>query len=177
MHSIPDLVARTWDTGALDAVWISDITYLRADEGWVYLRGVRDDCSRRVIGWAMDPVQTSSLVERALRTAYILRGGGPAGVVFHADRGTQYTSAQLNDVGTGFGIRQSGGRAGVCWERHAGILLVHPEDRVLRPAPPGNQARGDPGNRSLDRGVLQPRPAPLSPATPHPRTRTTPQYE
>jgi putative transposase len=36
VHSIPDLVARKWDTGALDAVWISDITYLRTDEGWVY---------------------------------------------------------------------------------------------------------------------------------------------
>lgn len=48
--------------------------------------------------------------------AYILRGGGPDGVVFHADRGTQYTSAQLNDVCTGLGIRQSVGRTGVCWD-------------------------------------------------------------
>ena len=116
VHSIPDLVARKWDTGALDAVWISDITYLRTDEGWVYLCAVRDACSRRVLGWAMDSVQTTALVERALRMAYILRGGGPAGVVFHADRGTQYTSAQLNDVCTGLGIRQSVGRTGVCWD-------------------------------------------------------------
>jgi putative transposase len=116
VHSIPDLVARKWDTGALDVVWISDITYLRTHEGWVYLCAVRDACSRRVIGWAMDSVQTSSLVERALRMAYILRGGGPGGVVFHADRGTQYTSAQLNDVCTGLGIRQSVGRTGVCWD-------------------------------------------------------------
>lgn len=116
VHSIPDLVARKWDTGALDAVWISDITYLRTDEGWVYLCAVRDACSRRVIGWAMDSVQTSALVERALRMAYVLRGGGPAGVVFHADRGTQYTSAQLNAVCAGLGIQQSVGRTGVCWD-------------------------------------------------------------
>lgn len=70
----------------LDAVWI---------EGWGYLCAVRDACSRRVIGWAMDSTQTTSLVERALRMAYIPRGGGPAGVVFHADRSTQYTSSQL----------------------------------------------------------------------------------
>jgi putative transposase len=112
----PDLVARKWDTGALDAVWISDITYLRTGEGWVYLCAVRDACSRRVIGWAMDSTQTTALVERALRMAYILRGGGPAGVVFHVDRGTQYTSAQLNDVCSGLGIRQSVGRTGVCWD-------------------------------------------------------------
>src|SRR6478736_8844756 len=116
VHSIPDLVARKWDTGTLDAVWISDITYLRTGEGWVYLCAVRDACSRRVIGWAMDSVQTASLVERALRMAYVLRGGGPAGVVFHADRGTQYTSSQLNGVCSGLGIRQSVGRTGVCWD-------------------------------------------------------------
>jgi putative transposase len=81
----------------------------------VYLCAVRDVCSCRVIGWAMDSVQTSSLVERALRMAYVLRGGGPAGVVFHADRGTQYTSAQLNDVCVGLGIMQSVARTGVCW--------------------------------------------------------------
>lgn len=116
VHSIPDLVARKWDTGVLDAVWISDITYLHTGEGWVYLCAVRDGCSRRVIGWAMDSTQTASLVEQALRMAYILRGGGPAGVVFHADRGTQYTSTQLNDVCAGLGIRQSVGRTGVCWD-------------------------------------------------------------
>jgi transposase InsO family protein len=103
VHSIPDLVARKWDTGVLDAVWISDITYLRTGEGWVYLCAVRDGCSRRVIGWAMDSAQTARLVERALRMAYVLRG-------------TQYTSTQLNDVCDRLGIRQSVGRTGVCWD-------------------------------------------------------------
>lgn len=122
VHSIPDLVARKWDTGALDAVLISDITYLRTGEEWLYLCAVRDACSRRVIGWAMDSTQTTSLVERALRMAYILRGGGPEGAVFHADRGTQYTSTQLNDVCTGLGIRQSVGRTGVCWDCQSGLV-------------------------------------------------------
>lgn len=114
------------DTGALDAVWISDITYLRTDEGWVYWCAVRDACSRRAIGWAVDTVQTSNLVEWALRMAYILRGGGPDGAVCHADRGTQCTSGQLNDVCTGLGTHQSVGRTGVCWDcpRNAGIILV-----------------------------------------------------
>ena len=116
VHSIPDLVARKWDTGALDTVWISDITYLRTDEGWVYLCAVRDACSRRLIGWAMDSVPTGALGERALRMAYTLRGGGPVGVVFQADRGTQYTSTQLNDICTELGIRQSVGRTGLCWD-------------------------------------------------------------
>lgn len=107
----------------------------------------------------MDSTQTTSLMERALRMAFILRRGGPAGVVFHADRGTQYTSTQLNDVCAGLGIRQSVGRTGVCWDN--AMQLGHPESRVLRPPALSNQTGRDPGHRTLDRGVLQLRPAPL----------------
>jgi len=87
------------------------MTYLRTGEGWVYLCAVRDACSRRVIRWAMDSTQTTGLVERALRMAYILGDDGPDGVVFHADRGTQYTSAQLNNVCAGPSIDTQRGPA------------------------------------------------------------------
>ena len=53
-------------------MWISDITYLRTWEGFVYLCVIRDGCSRRVLGWAMDDRQDSDLVERALRMAHTL---------------------------------------------------------------------------------------------------------
>lgn len=56
-HSIPDRVQRVWDTGRLNTVWISDITYLRTGEGWLYRCVVRDGCSRQVLGWAMDTHQ------------------------------------------------------------------------------------------------------------------------
>ncbi|GAA4373795.1 IS3 family transposase [Paeniglutamicibacter cryotolerans] len=113
-HHLPDLVKRTWDRGRLDAVWISDIIYLRTREGWLYLCAVRDGCSRRVLGWAMDSVQTTDLVERALRMAYTLRGTVPADVVFHADRGAQFTSTQLWETARELGVLQSVGRTGVC---------------------------------------------------------------
>lgn len=115
-HSIPDLVERGWDTGRLNAVWIMDITYLRTNEGWVYLCAVRDACSRRVIGWAMDQTHTSTLVERALRMAQVLRGELPHDEVFHADRGTQYTSAQLAEACAALQVRQAVGRTGTCWD-------------------------------------------------------------
>lgn len=115
-HAIPDRVKRVYDTGELNRVWISDITYLRTGEGWLYLCAVRDGCSRRVLGWAMDSTQTTDLVERALRMSHILRGEVPNGLVFHADRGTQFTSDQLYQVCRELGIDQSMGRTGVCFD-------------------------------------------------------------
>ena len=113
-YHLPDRVHRQWDQGALDKVWISDITYLRTNEGWLYLCAVRDGCSRRVLGWALDSVQNTDLVERALRMAKTLRGEqAPGQVVFHADRGAQFTSAQLHDVAVELDLLQSVGRTGV----------------------------------------------------------------
>ena len=94
-HHIPDLVKRVWDRGELDAVWISDITYLRTWEGFVYLCVIRDGCSRRVIGWAMADRQNSDLVERALRMAHTLREMVPDDVIFHADKGAVVTSCPV----------------------------------------------------------------------------------
>lgn len=115
-YHLPYLVHRKWDRGRLEAIWISDITYLRTREGWLYLCAVRDGYSRRVLGWAMDSVQNTDLVERALRMAHMLRGELPADVVFHADRGAQFTSTQLWEASKELGILQSVGRTGVCWD-------------------------------------------------------------
>ncbi|QMV84751.1 IS3 family transposase [Corynebacterium hindlerae] len=114
--TLPDLVKRAFDAGELNRVWLSDITYLRTGEGWLYLCAVRDGHSRRVIGWAMDRTQSADLVERALRMAHTLRGEVPDGVVFHADRGSQFTSDQLWQVCQELGIAQSVGRTGVCFD-------------------------------------------------------------
>ncbi|OFT86559.1 transposase [Corynebacterium sp. HMSC29G08] len=114
--TLPDLVRRMFDAGELNRVWMSDITYLRTGEGWLYLCVIRDGHSRRVLGWAMDSVQDTSLVERALRMAYTLRGEVADGLVFHADRGSQFTSEQIWDVCRDLGIAQSVGRTGVCFD-------------------------------------------------------------
>lgn len=113
----PDLVERTFDTGRLDAVWISDITYLATGQGWLYLAVVRDACSRRVIGWAIEDHQRASLVVDALTMAVAARGGDlPAQVVFHADRGSQYTSAEVADFADTHGLACSVGKTGICWD-------------------------------------------------------------
>lgn len=116
LQPVHDLVGRHFDHGILNAVWLSDITYLDTDEGWLYLCAVRDGCSRRVLGWAVDDHMRADLVEAALRMAVTLRGQLPKQVIFHADRGTQYTSAQIADTAVELGLLRSMGRTGVCWD-------------------------------------------------------------
>ena len=110
---VPDF--PIYSNGTKPGTLQSDITYLRTGEGWLYLCADRDGHSRRVLGWAMDRVQDTSLVERALRMAHTLRGDVPDGLVFHADRGMQFTSEKLWEVCRNLGIAQSVGRTGVCF--------------------------------------------------------------
>lgn len=112
----PDRVNRVFDTGQLDRVWISDITYLSTDEGWLYLAVVRDACSRRVLGWAIEDHMRAELVEAALAMAVTLRGELPGKVIFHADRGSQYTSSAVARFAETNGLLCSSGRTGVCWD-------------------------------------------------------------
>ncbi len=111
-----DLVDRQWDTGVLDRVWTSDMTYLPTGQGWVYLCAVRDGCSRRVIGWAMADYMRTSLVTDALDMAVAFRDQRPAKVIFHADRGTHFTSTQMAQYADLHGLACSVGRTGVCWD-------------------------------------------------------------
>lgn len=115
-HRPKDLVERRFDRGELNAVWTSDITYLDTGEGWLYLCAVRDGCSRRAIGWAIEDHMRTDLVESALSMAVAMRRTRPGHVIFHADRGTQYTSGQLARFARRHRLVQSVGRTGVCWD-------------------------------------------------------------
>ena len=73
---------------ARNQVWITDITYLRTQEGWLYLAAILDAWSRRVLGWASAPTLHASLVLSALSVALDARRP-PSGVLFHSNRGSQ----------------------------------------------------------------------------------------
>ncbi|WP_420893269.1 IS3 family transposase [Rathayibacter rathayi] len=111
-----DAVKREWDTGALNQVWVGDITYLRTWEGWLYLATVIDAHSRRVVGWAIADHMRADLVEDALKMAITLRGQLPPEVIFHSDRGTQYASEQIEIFACDNGLKRSMGLTGVCWD-------------------------------------------------------------
>ena len=108
---------RRFDTGALNRVWTSDITYLRTGEGWLYLCAVRDGCSRRVIGWAIDEHLRADLVTSAVAMAVAMRGGLVDTVTLHADQGcTPADSWPGSPIGKTWRVRSG---VPVC----AGIML------------------------------------------------------
>jgi transposase InsO family protein len=112
-----DLVRRAFGPGTVevDRLWCSDVSYVRTWEGWMYLATVIDVASRRVVGWAMADHMRSELVCDALQMGIERRRPDP-GLIFHSDRGSQYTSAQFTELLKRHGIRQSLSRPGQCWD-------------------------------------------------------------
>lgn len=78
---------------AINQVWHTDITYIATGEGWLYLAGVMDGFSKRIVGYAMDDNMKTALVIQALRSA-IHRRKTAEGLIHHSDKGAQYTSYQ-----------------------------------------------------------------------------------
>jgi transposase InsO family protein len=109
----PDLLARDFTAERPDTRWVGDITYLRAGSSWLYLATVVDLYSRRLVGWSLADHLRAGLVCDALTAAVATRGGtGVDGVVFHADHGTQYTSAVFAEVCATHKVVQSMGTIG-----------------------------------------------------------------
>jgi putative transposase len=87
-----NVLNRAFDCDAPNQVWVTDITYVRTYEGWLFLAVVMDLYSRQVVGWATRPTMTCDLVLQALLAAVWKRKPGP-GVLVHSDQGSQFTSA------------------------------------------------------------------------------------
>ncbi|WP_216352526.1 IS3 family transposase [Aquaspirillum sp. LM1] len=117
-HTLPvaeNLLNRKFNPKALNQAWASDITYIRTRSGWLYLAVVMDLCSRRVIGWAMEPHMRAELVCRALTMAQGQRNPA-AGVLLHSDRGSQYASAEYQALLKKHKMVCSMSRKGNCWD-------------------------------------------------------------
>nr|WP_246600940.1 IS3 family transposase [Skermania piniformis] len=112
----PDRVGRSFDRGRLDAVWTSDITYLTCGEGDAYWCAIRDEHSRRVLGWSLAEHMRTELVTAAVEAAVTVRGGSVTGTILHSDRGSRYTSHDMAKACSGHGLRRSMGATGICWD-------------------------------------------------------------
>jgi len=98
-----------------DEVWVTDITYLPTTEGWLYLAGVMDLYSRKIVGWSMQETLETCLPLRALKMALRQRGH-PLNVLHHSDRGGQYASLEYREALALNKLNPSMSRKGNCYD-------------------------------------------------------------
>ena len=117
-HSLPiyeNVLNRDFSAPLPNQKWVSDITYIWTQEGWLYLCTFMDLCSRSIIGWSMGPRINKALVCDALMMA-LWRRGFPKGVIVHSDRGSQYASKKYRKLLKVHGLIGSMSRKGNCWD-------------------------------------------------------------
>ena len=115
MADIPDHLERDFTSEVPRAKLVSDITYVRTWEGWLYVALVIDCFSRAIVGWAMDDNYKTPLIVDAARMA-ARNLDLPAGAILHSDRGSNYTSDEYAKVLKELGLKQSVGRTGICFD-------------------------------------------------------------
>jgi putative transposase len=105
----PNILEHYGPISGPDEVWVADITYIRVEEGWVYLAAILDLYSRKIVGWSMSSRIDTSLTKTALRRALKARR---APQLHHSDRGSQYASDAYQKDLKAYGITPSMSRSG-----------------------------------------------------------------
>ena len=113
-----NVLDRQFDAAAADRKWVVDITYVPTAEGWLYLAGVMDLCSRKIVGWSMADHMGTGLVSDALGMA-VARRCPAAGLLHHSDRGSQYASDDYLHLLASHGMAVSMSGRGQCWDNAA----------------------------------------------------------
>ncbi len=109
----PNLIQRCFQTTGPNLVWVSDITYIRTIEGWLYLAAVMDLYSRKVVGWSLAENMEVGMVKDALLMAIGRRKPG-TGLIHHSDRGVQYACQEYRRLLQAHGITSSMSGSGDC---------------------------------------------------------------
>jgi putative transposase len=115
LPTAPNILNRNFTVLHPNRVWVSDISYLRTKEGWLYLAVILDLYSRKIVGWSMQKRITADLVEEALNLAVQYRKPSK-GLILHSDRGTQYASNSYQKLLKDNNITCSMSRKGNCWD-------------------------------------------------------------
>jgi len=114
----PNLLQQDFEAERMNEKWVTDITYISTDEGWLYLAVVLDLYSRMIVGWSISERMTAVLVCDALKMA-LWRRKRPAGVIVHSDRGAQYGSYEYQGWLTQYGLICSMSNKGDCFDNAA----------------------------------------------------------
>jgi len=110
-----NLLDRDFSVETPDQVWVSDITYIPTEEGWLYLAAVKDLFQKKIVGWSMGERITKELAISALEMA-ISRRQPPAGLIHHSDRGSQYASGDYQQKLSDHGMLCSMSKKGDPWD-------------------------------------------------------------
>ena len=89
-----NLLKQRFQASAPSQVWLTDITYIPTDEGWLYLAGHKDVCTRKIVGYAVGPRMTKYLINQSLFHAVATKRPAP-GLIHHSDRGSQYCARRI----------------------------------------------------------------------------------
>lgn len=119
----PNLLAQDFTASRPNEKWVADITYVDTAEGWVYLALVMDLFARPIVGWSMADHMEAVLVEDALKMALARRVPAP-GLLHHSDRGSQYTSSQVQALLASHHVQVSMSRVGNCYDNAAMESLI-----------------------------------------------------
>ena len=119
-----DLIQQDFKADEPNEAWVSDISYIPTQEGWVYCAMILDLFSRKIIGLSIEARITADLVLGALRQALTHRCP-PAGVVHHSDRGSQYTSRALKLLADNYGVQLSMGRVANAYDNAVAESFFH----------------------------------------------------
>lgn len=111
----PNLLGQRFEAKAPNQVWLSDITYIPTEEGWLYLAGHKDLFTGEVVGYAMAERMTRALVSQSLIRAVTLKRPGK-GLIHHSDRGSQYCSYDYRKILEQFGMKASMSGKGNCYD-------------------------------------------------------------
>jgi len=111
----PNVLERNFTMTTPNEAWVSDITYVWTDEGWLYLAGIKDLFNGELVGYAMNEQMTRALVMQALFSAVSAKRPGK-GLILHSDRGSQYCSHDYQKLLKQFGMIASMSRTGDCWD-------------------------------------------------------------
>jgi len=111
----PNLLHQQFHTTGPNRVWLSDITFIEREKGWVYLTTIEDMWSRRIVGYAITDHLRAEAVIEALQMALRRREIAP-GLIFHSDRGTQYIDRRVRAILCSHGMRQSMSSTGNCYD-------------------------------------------------------------
>lgn len=120
----PNRVKRDFTAKAPNRLWVTDITYLCTDEGWLYLAAIIDVFTRKVVGWAMKDRLTLPLALDALDMAVRRQKPGP-GLVHHSDRGCQYAARDYLKALRQYRMVPSMSRRGQCWDNALAESFFH----------------------------------------------------